>query len=70
MTDRCAVCGKPWSTHLGVEGTCRLHYRCRDSIVKALAVLDAWGDGGRTHKVLVEVLESGLERDQTEWRLP
>lgn len=70
MSNRCTVCGKPWSAHLGVEGTCRLHFSCRDAIVKALAVLDAWGDGGKLHRTLETVLERGLTWTPDGWELP
>ncbi|MFU2207202.1 hypothetical protein [Solidesulfovibrio sp. C21] len=71
---RCSVCGKPWTAHLSVEGTCRLHLAAVDALVKILAVCDAWGDGGRMHEAIVRIGERGLDRARIlqdgEWRLP
>lgn len=72
--DRCSSCGTPWTAHLGVEGTCRLHLAAADALVKILAVCDALGDGGEMHRIIVRLGERGLEyaritRDG-EWRLP
>ena len=70
----CSICGKPLFAHLGVEGTCRLHFQCRDALVKILAVCDAWGDGGRMHQAIVRIGERGLDRSSIthdgEWRFP
>ena len=32
MTDKCEFCGKPWSEHLGIQGTCRLLKIARDEL--------------------------------------
>lgn len=59
-TDRCPVCGKPYTAHPGLTETCRENLQARDGLVKIQALCDALGGGTELARLVLEVAGKAL----------